>query len=177
MTEPFVGEVQIFAFDFAPAQWALANGALVNISQAGMLFALYSNQFGGDGQRTFGLPNLASRHACGAGQSPGNSPRYLGETLGAPDVSLTIGQVPAHTHPLYAYTTESEEHLVATPSAAVALGNSLGNLTPYAAIGQSRAQMNARGLGLSGNGAAHENRQPFLGLTYAVAINGTFPFP
>lgn len=175
MSDPFLGEVQIFGFPFAPINWALANGALIPLRQSTALFALLGANFGGNGTTTFGLPNLASRQACGAGQSPGNSMRSMGQTFGTPSVSLQIGEMPMHNHILNAYATEDGSQLVDTPTVQTAIGNSLDGLSPYGAADSGSTTMNLNAIGVSGTGAAHENCQPFLGLTYAIALEGVFP--
>ena len=163
MSEPFIGEVQIFGFPFAPYGWALAAGQLVPIRQQSALFSLYGIQFGGDGVNTFGLPNLASRQACGAGQSPGNSRRPMGQAFGAPTVSE--------------FEPSDPSVLTATPTPASAIGI-VGNsgFNAFAAVGASGTMMNPNAIGLSGSGAPHENLQPYLGLTYAVALTGNYPY-
>jgi len=174
MSDPFIGEVQILGFSFAPKFWATASGQMIPIRQNTALYALYGMTFGGDGQTNFALPNLASRQACGAGQSPGNSPRDMGQTFGAAEVALMQNQMPAHNHGLSAFSTFDSAELVAMPTPAAAIGNTSGEFRPFAPPGTTVA-MNANAIGMSGNGSPHENRQPFLGLTYAVALVGVFP--
>lgn len=172
MSEPFVGEIQIFAFPFAPQLWSFCNGATMAIRQATALYSLFGTQFGGDGVTTFGLPNLVTRGACGTGQSPGNSPRRLGDTFGVPNVSLTPVQTPQHTHTLPDYQPLGGT-LLSVPVASAAIGFN-DNITAFAAPGTT-VTMDPNMIGVSGAGVAHENRQPYLGLNYCVALVGNYP--
>jgi len=175
MSDPFVGEVQIFGFSFAPRDWALANGAIVPLRQYTTLYSLYGTQFGGDGVTTFALPNLASRQACGAGQSPGNSRRQIGQPFGTSSVSLSAAETPMHNHALTEYEPNDASTLTAVPTPSSAIGIvGASAFNAYAPLGAG-ATMNPNAIGLSGNGTPHENRQPFLGLIYAVAISGIYP--
>ncbi len=173
MTEPFLGEVQIFGFNFAPVNWALAAGQVVPIRQYSGLYSLYGVTFGGDGVNTFSLPNLASRMACGAGQSPGNTRRTIGQSFGTSGVSLTAAEMPMHNHGFSDYQPEGAGKLAAVPTMTAAVGTTNGT-NIFAPLGQVTT-LNANAIGISGGGAPHENRQPFLGLAYAVALNGVFP--
>src|SRR3546814_15976898 len=103
MTEPFIGEIQLFGFNFAPRGWAYCNGALMAISQNTALFSLLGTQYGGDGKTTFGLPDFGGRRACGTGQGPGLTPRSQAETFGeaavtriGPEMPLPSPRLPVH---------------------------------------------------------------------------------
>lgn len=175
MTEPFIGEVQILGFGFAPRGWALAAGQLIPLRQSVALYSLYGIQFGGDGTTTFGLPNLAARMACGAGQSPGNSNRTIGQIFGTSSVALTAAQMPPHTHAISDYQPGDTSQLSAGPTAGGAVGYAANQgFNAFAAPGAATT-MDPNALGIAGNGDPHENRQPFLGLVYAVALVGAFP--
>src|SRR5438477_8882632 len=100
MSEPFLGEIRMFGFNFAPVGWAMCNGQLLPISQNTALFSLLGTQYGGNGQSNFALPDLRGRVAMGFGQGPGLSPRVQGETGGEEAVVLTAATMPAHTHGL-----------------------------------------------------------------------------
>lgn len=174
MTEPFVGEVQIFGFGFAPRNWSYANGALVSIRQSTALYALLGTQFGGDGVTTFGLPNLVTRATCGAGQSPGNSQRTIGQAFGTAAVSLASDQMPLHNHTLSDYQTDAVGGQIPVPAATSALAFN-ENVPAFAAPGATTT-MNPNAIGAAGAGAAHENRQPFLALNHCIALVGTYPY-
>lgn len=118
MSEPFLGEIIMFAGNFAPRGWALCNGQLLSVSQNSALFAILGTTYGGNGQTTFGLPNLQGRVPVHAGQSPGTSLYALGEASGTENVTLTINQLPAHNHTVA---------LSGTGNVSVALGASSAN--------------------------------------------------
>ena len=98
MSEPYLGEIRLFSFNFAPRGWAFCQGQTLPINQNQALFALLGTTYGGNGQTTFSLPNLAGRAAISSGQGLGLSPHNLGESAGSPSVTLTINQIPAHNH-------------------------------------------------------------------------------
>lgn len=173
MTEPFLGEVQIFGFNFAPVNWALAAGQVVPIRQYSGLYSLYGITFGGDGVNTFSLPNLASRMACGGGQSPGNTRRTIGQPFGSTGVSLTAAEMPMHNHVFADYQIGDASKQTGVPTMTSAVG-STNTSNIFAPLGQVTT-LNGNAIGISGGGAPHENRQPFLGLAYAVALSGVFP--
>ncbi|WP_428152138.1 phage tail protein [Brevundimonas sp.] len=176
MSDPYLGEVQIFGFSFAPRNWAFAAGQSVPLRQYSALYALYGTVFGGDGVTTFALPNLASRQACGQGQSPGNSRRQIGQTFGTPAVALTSAEMPFHNHGLNEYEPSDPTALTAVPTITSAIGIvGNGNFQAFAAVGAGATVMNPNAIGMSGNGTPHENRQPYLGLNYSVALTGVFP--
>src|SRR6187200_2226276 len=103
MSSPYVGEIRMFGGSFAPAGWAFCSGQLMPISENDALFNLIGTTYGGDGQETFGIPNLQSRAPVHAGQGPGISQTYqLGETGGVESVTLTVQQIPVHNHPMLA---------------------------------------------------------------------------
>jgi microcystin-dependent protein len=173
MTEPYLGEVQILGCGYAPFNWSLANGQLVPVQQASSLYALYGATFGGNGSTVFGLPNLASRMGGGVGQSPGNSFRRLGQSFGVGGVSLSSAEMPAHGHSFKEYQPEGAGTQSSTPAA----GSGIGSTNTVTLFGPATPPVPMNGLAVtsSGTGAAHENRQPFLGLVYAVAMSGVFP--
>ncbi|MDT0977977.1 tail fiber protein, partial [Staphylococcus pseudintermedius] len=103
MTEPFVGQIQIFGFNFAPRDWAVCNGVTMPIQQNTALFSLLGTQYGGNGQTTFQLPNFINRAATQQGQGPGLTPHSIGEPYGVNAVTLTTLQMPAHSHALNVY--------------------------------------------------------------------------
>jgi microcystin-dependent protein len=173
MTEPFLGEIQVFGFPFAPSNWAFAAGQLLALRQFTSLFSLYGVNFGGDGVTTFSLPNLASRSTCGAGQGAGTPRRAIGQSFGSFNVSLTSAEMPMHNHSFSDYLPDGS--LSATPAASSAVGYAANEgFLAFAAPGTTVA-FDTNAIGISGNGAAHANQQPFLGLTYAVALVGNFP--
>jgi microcystin-dependent protein len=172
MQDPWLGEIALVAFNFAPQGWALCNGQLLSISQNTALFSLLGTTYGGDGQTTFALPNLQSRVPLHFGQGTGLSAYTLGETVGVESVNLQTAQIPAHTH---AYTPQATTGAGPSASPAGALwAESASGDTIYKS-GSSNTHMAAQTLGQTGGGQPHENRQPTLALNYIIALQGIFP--
>ena len=173
MTEPFTGEIQIFGFYFAPTQWAFAAGQTIAIQQNTALFSLIGATYGGDGTRTFQLPNLASRQACGSGQGPGLAQRDIGEPFGDFGISLTVQEMPAHIHDMDVFTTSPSQ--TAVPGTNSTIGIPGNNLHSMYAMPGTAAIMAPGMVQPAGNSAQHNNVQPFLALNYCIALQGTFP--
>ncbi|HJR78723.1 MAG TPA: tail fiber protein [Anaerolineales bacterium] len=166
MAEPFLSEIRIFSFSFAPKGWALCNGQLLPINQNQALFSLLGTTFGGDGRVNFALPDLRARTPIHVG-----SGHTLGERGGEESHTLAIAELPTHTHVLNGTTNASTN----TPTNATVLGKS----APQAAYGApvSLATMDARSIGNTGGSQAHLNMQPFLVLSFCIALQGIFPSP
>jgi microcystin-dependent protein len=165
----FLGTIRLVGFNFAPVGWALCQGQSLSISQNTALFSLLGTFFGGDGQRNFNLPDLRSRVAIGQGQGPGLSPYVQGQTGGVETVALTGSQAPTHTHTMMAAANVTTPNpgpslVLGTPATAVQL---YGSTAPTPLAPQSIAPF--------GSGTPHENRQPYLGLNYIIALTGIFP--
>lgn len=173
MTEPFIGEIQTFGFNYAPRGWAQCNGALLPIRQNTALFALIGTTYGGDGTTTFALPNLVSRAACNQGQAPGLSHRDIGETFGEPAVTLTNVQMPMHSHGLTLYTQTDTSKRTSGPSS----GSALSNLTSGAPFVETAAVVGFAPnlIGPNGGNQPHENQQPYLAVNFCIALEGVFP--
>jgi microcystin-dependent protein len=166
VADPFVAEIRIFAGNFAPTGWAFCDGQLMPISQNTALFALLGTTYGGDGQANFALPDLRDRAPMHPGQGVASLRNHtLGERGGAATVKLTKAQMPSHNHgPLSVHDASASS---STPSGGRSLAHST---TPmYAPPGQLAA------MGDNVGGQAHENRQPYLGLTFIIALQGIFP--
>lgn len=180
MTEPFIGEIQVFGFSFNPRGWAFCNGALIPIQQNTALFSLLGTNYGGDGKTTFQLPNFASRGGCEQGQGPGLTPRVIGETFGDFTVSLTSDQVPAHSHGfnLYAQTDSAKRSASPAPGAALSVPT-VSTTTPFYPPGVADTSFSPAMLAPSAGGnLPHANQQPYLALNFCIALQGTFPsFP
>ena len=174
MTQPFIGEIRIFAFDFPPIGWAFCAGQSVDITTNGGLFALIGTTYGGDGVNTFNLPNLQGRVALHQGTGPGLSTRVLGEQGGTESVTLTANQMPVHSHRVNAATTSDG----ASPANKV-YGSSSDDLygDPVATNEKAAASgpMAVGALGTTGSGQAHENRHPGLVMNISIALEGIFP--
>ena len=171
MADPYLGEVRMFAGTFAPVGWALCNGQLLNIAEYDALYVLLQTTYGGDGQNTFGLPDLRGRSPIHQGNGIGLTPRGLGQMLGTETVTLTAAQMPAHFHPVHAFSTAGT---VAAP----------GTTTSWAAAstGENQYSQAAPGVSMSANcttvaggGQPHENMAPFVAVNFIIALEGIFP--
>jgi microcystin-dependent protein len=171
MSTPFIGEMRIFAGNFAPLGWALCNGQLLPIAQYDALFALIGTTYGGDGQTTFALPDLRGRVPLHYGAGPGLSSRTIGELGGAEQETLTTGQMPAHTHPPRALGSPGSS---STPSGNVWAGVSVGAI--YTAGDPAPAtSMNAATVLPIGGSQPHDNIQPFQCVNFIIALEGIYP--
>jgi microcystin-dependent protein len=168
MSEPFLGEIRTFGFNFAPRGWAFCNGQLLSISQNTALFSLLGTFYGGNGQTTFALPDLQGRVGIHQGQGPGLSPYELGEVSGSETVTLTSAQMPTHSHQVVANATTATSGRTAGNVPARTSGNS------YAAAPDG-TDMNAGMIGTTGGSQPHTNLQPFLVLNFCIALQGIFP--
>jgi len=163
MSEPFLAEIRIVGFNFAPRGWALCDGQLLPINQNQSLYSLLGTNYGGDGRTTFGLPDLRGRtpiHVSGSYK--------LGAKGGAETVPLTIGEMPAHEHPVNATTAAASETIPAgelPPTAEVASYKAAGTLVA----------MSTNAVGNTGNDEGHENMQPYQVLNFCIALQGLFP--
>ena len=168
-----LGEIRMFAGNFAPRGWALCNGALLAISQNDALFALLGTTYGGDGQSTFALPDLRGRVPMHNGQGPGLSSYTEGETVGVESVTLLVAQMGAHNHNLRMQCNgDAGSATLATPVNAYP-GQTEGG-TPYA--NKTNAAMGSGGGGgIAGGGQPHENVQPYLAVNFIIAVEGIFP--
>ncbi|MFJ6328438.1 MULTISPECIES: phage tail protein [unclassified Rhizobium] len=174
MTQPFLGEIQLFGFNFPPSGWAFCNGATLPIRQNTALFSLIGIQYGGDGTNTFQLPNFANRAGCNQGQGPGLSSRQIGEPFGTNGITLTQSEMPAHSHSLTIYNQGTPTKRASSPSS----GNSLSTPTasnPFLSGSQPNAQFAPNVIGIAGANQPHENRQPYLAVNFSIALNGAFP--
>jgi len=170
-TEPFVGEIRLFAGNFAPSGFALCNGQLLPISQNTALFSLLGTNYGGNGTTTFGLPNLQGRTPMHKGQGPGLSSEVIGEMAGVEAVTLNATQIAAHSHPVNGANVAGNQVSPVNNTWAQA-----GRTTSlYAASGANNAQMNAAGTNLAGGGLPHNNRPPYQAINFIIALQGIFP--
>jgi microcystin-dependent protein len=170
MAEPFIGEIRMFGGNFAPQGWALCHGQLAPISQNDMLFTLIGTTYGGDGQTTFALPDLRGRFPMHMGSGAGLSPRVIGQTGGAEEVTLTIQQLPQHNHAAIGAAGGNAVEPVGNFWSADAAGNTAAynNAT-------DNSQMAAGAIGNAHVAQPHENVQPFLAINYIIALEGIFP--
>lgn len=175
MTQPFIGEIQLFGFNFAPVDWAMCNGTTMSISQNTALFSLLGTTYGGNGTSTFQLPNLVARAACNQGQGQGLSPRTQGEIFGESSVTLGVSNIPSHSHGFLIYNQVDATKRSASPSQGSGL-NVPHQSGPFPAAGTAaNTSFSPQMLGPSGQGQPHENNQPALAINYCVALYGVFP--
>jgi len=168
MTEPYVGEIRIFAGNYAPRGYALCWGQLLSVQQNTALFALLGTQYGGNGTTTFGLPDLRGRAPLGQGQGPGLTPYVMGEQTGSESVSLVSTQMPSHNHTL------QTRNIAANHSNANGAMLAVGKDKVYAPP-PSATLMSLQSLSIAGTGAPHDNMQPFLAINFIIALVGVFP--
>lgn len=174
MTTPYIGEIQLFGFNFPPRNWAYCNGTLLSIQQNTALFSLLGTQYGGNGTTNFQLPNLIARAACGQGDGNGLTPRTIGETFGAASVTLNVNEMPGHSHPFVIYNQNDTSKRASSPSA----GNSLGvpsSSAPFTTAGTPNAQFAPGTCGVSGGNQPHENQQPYLAMNFCISLSGVYP--
>lgn len=176
MTEPYIGEIQLFGFDFNPVGWALCNGATLPVAQNTTLFSLLGANYGGNGSSTFQLPNFCARAGCEQGQGGGLSDRNLGDTFGTAAVALLTTQIPPHQHGIVALSQTDRTKKSGTPANGAAL-SALGSSTarPFVTMPQPDAQFSPTALLPTGNGVAHENQQPYLAVNFCIALSGDYP--
>ena len=166
--DPFVGEIRIFPFNFAPVGWAQCRGQLLPISQNTALFALLGTYYGGDGRSTFALPDLEGSVPLHQGQGQGLSERVLGESSGTDTVTLLQSEIPVHTH---AFRANSEDGNRPIPG-----GNSLARYDAAYQTNTSGLQaMAPEALPPAGGGLPHNNLMPYLVLNFCIALEGIFP--
>jgi len=172
MSDPFIGEIRLFGFNFAPQGWAQCNGQLLPISQNTALFSILGTTYGGDGRTTFGLPNLQGQAPLHTGQGPGLSLHDLGETGGSETVSLLESEIPAHTHALRADAADPAD--VQAPTAGVVLARSTGG-NAYASSPLALTPLAGEALAPAGGDAPHNNMMPYLTFNFCIALQGVYP--
>lgn len=171
MADPFVAEIRIFPFNFAPKGWAWCDGQLLPLSQNTALFSLLGTTYGGNGKSNFALPDLQGCVPMHPGQGPGLSLHDLGERGGTETVSLLESEVPSHSHGLLADALDAGDTNVPNPSASLALssGGMLYQQTP------PNTQLAEDALAVTGGDQPHNNMQPYLTFYFCIALQGVFP--
>jgi microcystin-dependent protein len=169
MSDPFLGQVIMFGGNFAPRGWAFCEGQLLSIAQNSALFSILGTTYGGDGRTTFALPDLRGRVPMGSGNGPGLTPRKLGTKTGSETNTLTVGQMPAHSHAVAAQvnndsaaTTDPANHFLAPAES-------------YATAGTAGANLGGVTCGNTGGNQPVNNIQPVLVINYIIALVGIFP--
>jgi microcystin-dependent protein len=170
MADPFVAEIRIFPFNFAPTGWAFCDGQLMPLSQNTALFSLLGTTYGGDGKSNFALPDLQGRAPMHPGQGPGLSLHDLGETGGSETVTLLESEIPGHSHQLQADVLDLGDTNVVSSNASLALsaGGTLYQSAP-------NANASPQALTPVGGDQPHNNLQPYLTCNFCIALQGVYP--
>ncbi len=172
MSTPFVGQIGLFAFNFAPTGWAFAAGQILPLSQNTALFSLLGTTYGGDGRSNFALPNLTNgRTPLQVGQGPGLTLYDLGEAGGVETVTLLLSEIPAHTQLIG--TVNANATYPAPAQALLANSNSVHPYLPGTTTLNQKLSPNA--ISAAGGSQPHENRQPYLALNFCIALQGVYP--
>ncbi len=170
MAQPYVGEIRMFAGNFAPAGWMLCEGQTLAIAENEALFQLIGTTYGGDGEQTFNLPNLASRVPIHMGTGPDGTAYPIGQMGGTEQETLTVQQIPIHSHPLTASTADGT-----TPNPeGNLLAQTPAGIFPYFEDAPSTS-MAASAISPAGGSQPHENTQPFLCINFIISLFGIFP--
>ncbi len=168
MAEPILAEIRLFAGNFAPRGWALCNGQLMSIAQNTALFSLLGTSYGGDGKVTFALPDLQGRVPIGQGSGAGLTPRVVGEEGGEPAVSLIMTEIPMHTHVANCSSQQTANQPEGAYWGSTGRGANAYAATPATNLSPFAAQP-------AGGSQPHNNMQPYLGMTFIIAMEGIFP--
>jgi microcystin-dependent protein len=171
MADPFVAEIRIFPFNFAPKGWAFCDGQLLPLSQNTALFSLLGTTYGGDGKSNFALPNLQGSvplHVGGHQPGPGLSTYDLGQTGGEDAVTLLVSETPVHNHPVQAQTIDQGDNRIPGPTL------NLGNTQIYSSS-PTNATLDLTAVSTAGGSQPHNNLMPYLTLNFNIALQGVFP--
>ncbi|MGH8570257.1 MAG: phage tail protein [Gammaproteobacteria bacterium] len=171
MADPFVAEIRIFPFNFAPRGWAWCDGQLLPLSQNTALFSLLGTTYGGNGKSNFALPDLQGRAPMHPGQGPGLSLHDLGETRGSDTVTLLGSEIPAHTHAMRASSDDGD---LKNPLPSRSLARSVGGFA-YQSTTTGLQAMAPEALPPAGGDQPHNNLQPYLTFYFCIALQGVFP--
>jgi microcystin-dependent protein len=169
MADPFVAEIRIFGFNFAPKGWAMCEGQLLPLSQNTALFSLLGTTYGGNGKSNFALPDLQARAPMHPGQGPGLSLYDLGQTGGSETVTLLVSELPAHTHQMMAAADPGDTNI--PTSNAIARSS---NASVYGTNGNT-VGMALQSLSVTGASLPHNNMSPYLSMNFCIAMQGVFP--
>ncbi len=168
MPEPFIGEIRMFCGDFAPREWALCDGQLLQVSENPALFSLLGTTYGGDGRVTFGVPDLRGRAPIHAGTGPGLTNRRLGQKGGSETTALTTNQMPSHNHGVKASTEQGSS---ASPEDTVLSEAGNDNFIDS----ELNTNMKSEMITNTGGGHRHDNMSPYQVVNYIIALQGTYP--
>jgi microcystin-dependent protein len=170
--DPFVAEIRIFPFNFAPKGWAWCDGQLLPLSQNTALFSLLGTTYGGNGKSNFALPDLQGRAPMHPGQGPGLSLHDLGETGGSETVSLLESEMPSHSH---AFQGTTEDGTQGTLTTGITVATSVNGALYQSVTNANLVSMNANAIAPTGGDNPHNNMQPYLTFYFCIALQGVFP--
>ena len=173
MADPFVAEIRIFPFNFAPRGWAFCNGQLLPISQNTALFALVGTFYGGDGKSTFGLPDLQGSVPVHWGQGQGLSPYSVGQQGGTETVTLIDSEIPVHTHAVRAHAFDVADVFVPGPT--VVPASAVGGFSYNPTANANLTLFAPQAISPAGGSLPHTNMMPYLTLNFCIALQGIFP--
>ncbi len=171
MSDPYVGEIRMFAGNFAPVGWALCNGQTMAISSNTALFSLLGTNYGGNGTTTFNLPNLQATFPIHFGSGPAFTGGYVGLTGGSPTATLNASNLPSHNHGLSCVASGGNQP---SPAGALPAIESTGTSSNYSSA-TATGQMNSGAIGFTGSGVPISTVPPFLCITFIIALEGIFP--
>jgi microcystin-dependent protein len=171
--DPFVAEIRIFPFNFAPKGWAFCDGQILPLSQNTALFSLLGTTYGGDGKSNFALPNVQGNTVMHPGQGPGLSLHDLGETGGSDTVSLLESEIPSHSHALMAHNEDPATLNLPAPNRCIARSN--GGFAYSTVANSGLNNMSDNSLAPAGGDQPHNNMQPYLTLNFCIALQGVYP--
>jgi microcystin-dependent protein len=172
VADPFVAEIRMFPFNFAPKGWAFCDGQILPLSQNTALFSLLGTVYGGDGKSNFALPNLQGSAAMHAGQGAGLSERWLGEESGSETVTLLISEIPAHTHALNATVEDGTQGSLTN---GITIATSVGGPIYQSTTNANLTTMAPEALAAAGGSQPHNNMMPYLTVNFCIALQGVFP--
>jgi microcystin-dependent protein len=171
MSDPYLGEIRIFAFNFAPQGWQVCDGSLLQVTKYSQLFGILGTTYGGNGTANFAVPNLRDSAPVHFGKGPNLSERHMGEIGGVTDVTLTMPQMPSHNHVMQADPNPGN---VDKPSTEVSLARSGGG-NAYLTASNNPQPMSSAATNALGGGQSHTNQMPSLVLNFCIALDGTYP--
>ncbi|WP_428243282.1 phage tail protein [Gynuella sp.] len=179
MSNPFLGEVRMIAFTFAPRGWSFCAGQLLTIGNNAALYSVLGVSYGGNGVNTFGVPNLSERVPMHAGTGPGLTSRQVGEKAGSDTASLSVSQIPSHDHQQLNTGISSPANITYTATQDSLLSQSLnvggGRANAFGDPSPQQTDMHPKAIGFAGGNQEHYNMQPFICINFCICLDGMYP--